>query len=558
MDVGFNLKQLSKDHEFIDASFIGTSTFEDIVVNGEATFSGNFEATGDCIVIKQIRYISSLSCLNTIMVEQPAGSGTFIEKYVLEPGLNEFVSVGGPFILDKPFHLDDSTGGTINIVGNFFLVFPASQGALFQQEIGNFLILRLSNTIVIAAAIGFEPFSRTLFDLKWDITRGNPPVILGNFTQFLGFLSIGTLAYFDTVVLNNLSFRFNVGGLTIDNTFNLLTMTNSNLQNALAPLTHVSVTAVDPGLTGYPHNLNVSVIASGINFIPNNFGGIFDLCIYIEPILTPNISISQSVFDNRNTFAFDPNLDIFYDQFGQTESSIYVSSINVKNVKDSTISARYFYRADPVLTVTIDAVNQWHMFPVDGTGQADTLQRTFVDSFQVINITSLEKSSVQAVFSTSFRTNSTANPFEVAWFEFSNDTVLTVSNGGDTAQLVGTHTFQVGDEVTVFRSSPFPVGALEDDRTYSVVDAGVGAYIKVANIDGGAAINLTLNDTYTVQLAFELSIGVEGSASNNNFISLTSVDLWDVIQGTQLAPMIRTVGVVRDAIVKSFFMSVKK
>lgn len=467
------------------------------------------------------RVITSASELHTI-------NDGGVTKYRLEPG--RYLFSKSNFLLIHPFYLDDSAGGTIEIYNSSFVcLFSAGDGALFDQDIGNLMIVRLTScTIVGNADPNPATYTRTCFNLGYSAV-GSRPVILIDYVQPLYFTSVGTIADFDTAVFSNFSIRACATGITFDNMLNLISLGPCNLQDAVNPaMKHLSFT----GTT----NLSPSIQGTLLNYIPN-FST--EKCILIDSVLTPNVSIGNSVYDSSNT-----SLAEFYDSSGLTETSIYVVSQNVKNVPDSSVRLELYWTGAE--TRAVNVTNQWHFFP-EATPTVEHSEKCTNLAQQIAQVTSLEPVNAELYFSASVSSAGGTNTFEYAWFQ-AGPKLATVSDAGaDT--FTHSDIFQIGDIVT-FNATTFPAPIVLD-YCYRV-NTRTTTTFTVENATGTGTINLTTASTdLTVRKMTLLSQSFQVSLTSTT-VTITKKNTHDVFTGDEFVMLFRNASATSDLNVSTF------
>lgn len=426
---------------------------------------GSNDHTGTSQSVFRQNTIKDLSALPTGIF-----SGTL--KYILSPGYYLFdTDSNTPLLLEHPFHLDDSAGGTINVVINCIIAYPEAV-ALFDQAIGNFLFLRITDSLFFGTNPAAPVVTKTLFNLSYSGV-GAKPVALINFVQPVLFASVGTLASFDTVLLTNFSIRNCIAGVVLNNTENTISLGPCNFQASLNPnCDYVTISGAS----------SPSVQATLINFIPSASG---ENCFLITST-TPSVSIGNSIYDTR---LVGGDFNQFFDAVGLTETSPYVSCFNVKNVTNSTIALKYYWNGSQ--TRIVDVQNQWHTIPTGLTPTTEIMQRMSIDSRQIVTSNSLERQLCELYCGISLNSSGGSNRFEIGWFDMSTPQATTA----DTVLNTFTQTSPVlaNNDLVFFTATTMP-SPLLDVRVYFVVQATGGTF-KVSTTAGGGEIDLTTAGT---------------------------------------------------------------
>jgi len=426
---------------------------------------GSNDHTGASQAVFRQNIIKDISVLQT---------GTFggVVKYILTPGYYLFdTDSGTPLLLDHPFYLDDSAGGTISIVINCIVTF-ADNVAVFDQAIGNFLFLRINDSLFFGTNPAAPSVTKTLFNLSYS-SVGAKPVALINFVQPVLFASIGTLQTFDTVLLTNFSIRNCSAGITLNNIENTISMGPCNFQASLNPnCDYVTISGAS----------SPSVQATLINFIPSSVN---EDCFLISST-TPSVSIGNSIYDTR---IVGGDFQQFFDDVGLDQTSPYVSCSNVKNVPDSTIALKYYWNGSQ--TRVVEVTNQWHTVPTGNTPITDIAQRMTIDSRQIVTSASFERELCELYCGASLNSSGGANRFEIGWFDLTTPASTTADAVLNTFTQISP--VLANNDLVLFNATSMPAPLL-DVRVYFVVQATGGTF-KVSATQGGAEIDLTTAGT---------------------------------------------------------------
>lgn len=470
------------------------------------------------------RYIESVNDLPL------NGGGT---RYVLSPKTYLFSGDGSnPFLLDKPFEIDDSAGGTIYM--DAYLIY-VGVGPLFDQAIGAGTILNFQGTILIGSS---STPSRTLFNLSFSGT-GNKPVLLLDLVQCILWASLGTVTDFDTVVINNYSDRANVSYLTLDNIESTININTWDVQTGLAPGTHLTIT----GTTESP---NVTI--AGVSFIASLPSEHF---VHFDTAIDVNASVQGGTFsDGGNTGSF------FYDPTGRDQTDPQLYSYGVKGVQDSKTSIQRFGVEATFTTRTITAQNNWKVISSVTSMTTMDDERMTVDGFEIFQTTSIETVTLTVMTQLAVQTTAASTSFQFDIVQVMPEISVTPQNGIDTFNSAS-HGLNNGDLVWFGRSGTIPTGLADNLTVYYVVNASVNAFQISLTLAGSVIAFTTDGANVVVNQFIPYSIPTTSTLNGSFVITVIMYRLITVSTDDEFTVVVRNIDTSNDLRIKSIFNVIK-
>jgi len=443
---------------FIPKTFIGAYAFQTPV-----EFAGSVDITSYA-VIHRTRYLNN---------ENQFVQNTAQTKYVLSAGKYILDTQNGlPFVISKPFELP-SAGG-VEIVGDSTILYLGS-GTMFENtNITGQLILQLTSIVLLGAP---SSPSRTLFNLVG--TGASRPVLLIDFVQPILWASLGTLTGFDTIVIGNFSIRFCAAGLTMTDTVNLISGGPMNLQDTIIPS--------GTNFLSISGTTSPSIQFTQINFIPNFTT---DYAIHVANTVTPNMAVSNSVYDYRNTSIDSPQ---FYDPSGLTKSSIYVISKGIKNVLDSVVQSVMFGTGTDGVS-TLSTQFQYFRLVMPSTRGVENEERISgnTTTFQQKYI-GLEVADMIAYAAVNLSVTSGTHPIELQYVHWFNNTLASCTADNATDTFTATAHGLVLNDLVQFSGTTAPTG-ISFGPVYRVINPTANTF-QVEKYVGAGLTTFTTNGT---------------------------------------------------------------